>query len=110
MAVPDWLKINRTYFRKSEACWTENKMGSYRMPINCKWVKMKCNAMRTLGIFNSCEKKLNFFRQFKVCKRCLKDMEIYGALSFRKNTHFQDISSIQATLRVYDESVQQVSD
>ena len=36
-------------------------------------------------------------------------MEIQGALPFRKNTHFQDISSIQTTLRMYDESIQQVS-
>ena len=55
------LKLN---LEKSEACWIGNKMGSYEMPINCKWVNTKCNTMRTLGIFNSCEKdleeKLNF--------------------------------------------------
>ena len=33
-------------------------MGSYEMPINCKWVNIKCNAMQTLGIFNNCEKDL----------------------------------------------------
>ena len=36
-------------------------------------------------------------------------MEIQGALRFGKNTHFQDISSIQTTLRMYDESIQQMS-
>ena len=69
--------------------------------------------MRTLGIFNSyekdLEKKLNFYRQFKICKRCLNDMEIQGALPFKKNTHFQDISSLQTALCMYDESIQQVS-
>ena len=55
------LKLN---LEKSEACWIGNKMGSYEIPISCKWVNIKCNAMRTLGIFNSYEKdpeeKLNF--------------------------------------------------
>ena len=52
------LKLN---LEKSEACWIGNKMGSYEMPINCKWV--------TLGIFNSYEKglqeKLNFLDNLK---------------------------------------------
>ena len=56
-----FLKLNP---EKSEACWIGNKMGSYEMPISCKQVNIKCNAMRTLGIFNSYEKdleeKLNF--------------------------------------------------
>ena len=56
-----FLKLN---LEKSEACWIGNNMGSYEMPINCKWLNIKCSAMRTLGIFNSYEKdleeKLNF--------------------------------------------------
>ena len=60
------LKLN---LGKSEACWIGNKMGSYEMPINCKWVNTECNAMRTLGIFNSYEKdleeKLNFLDNLK---------------------------------------------
>ena len=36
-------------------------------------------------------------------------MEIQGALPFRTNTNFQDVSSIQTTLRMYDQSIQQVS-
>ena len=37
------LKLN---LEKSEACWIGNKMGSYEMPINCKWIniKMQCHA------------------------------------------------------------------
>ena len=49
------LQLN---LEKSEACSIGNKMGSYQMPINCKWVKIKCDAMRTLGIFSSYEKDL----------------------------------------------------
>ena len=61
------LKLNP---EKSEACWIGNKMGSYEMPINCKWVNTECNAMRKLGIFNSYEKdleeKLNFLDKSEI--------------------------------------------
>ena len=60
------LKLN---LEKSEACWIGNKMGSYEMPINCKWVNIKRNTMRTLRAFNSYEKyleqKLNFLDNVK---------------------------------------------
>ena len=49
------LKLN---LEKSEPCWIGNKMGSYEMPISCKWVNTKCDSMQTLGIFNSYEKIL----------------------------------------------------
>ena len=104
------LKLN---LEMSEACWIGNRMGSYETPINCKWVNIKCNAMRTLGIFNSYEKdlkeKLNFLENLKSVNDVLMIWRSIGALPFRKNTPFQDISSIQTTLRMYDESIQQVS-
>ena len=71
-------------------------MGSYEMPTNCKWVNIKCNAMPTLGIFNSYEKDLEFFRQFKICKRCLNDMEIRGG-----GSPFQKKILIFKTLALY---------
>ena len=50
-------------------------MGSYEMPISCKWVNIKCNAMHILGIFNSYEKdleeKLNFLDNLKSVKNVL---------------------------------------
>ena len=64
-----YSSLLKFYLEKSEAYWIGNKMGSYEMPINCKWVNIKCNAMRTLGIFNSYEKdleeKLNFLDNLK---------------------------------------------
>ena len=55
------LKLN---LEKSEACWIGNKMDSEEKPINCRWVNIKCGAIRTLGFFNSYDKdleqKLNF--------------------------------------------------
>ena len=79
-------------------------MGSHEIP----WINIKCNALRTLGFFNSYEKdleeKLNFLDNLKSVN------DVFKIWRFRKNTHFQDTSSIQATLRVDDESIQQVSD
>ena len=55
------LKLN---LEKSEACWIGNRIGSDERPTNCRWVNIKCSAIRTLGIFNSYDKdleqKLNF--------------------------------------------------
>ena len=42
------LELN---LEKSEACWIGNKMGSYEMRINCKWVNIKCNAIANTGYF-----------------------------------------------------------
>ena len=50
---------------------------------------------------------------FILCLKSVNDVlmiwKFRGALPFRKNTHVQDISSLQTTLRMYDESIQQVS-
>ena len=37
------LKLN---LEKSETCWIGNRMGSDDMPINCRWVDIKCSAIR----------------------------------------------------------------
>ena len=104
---------------KSEACWVGNKMCSYEMPINCsKWVNIKCDLMRTLGNFNSSEKdleeKLNFLDKYsdnlKSVNNVLMIQRSKGLSVSGKILIFQDISSTQSTLRMYDESIQQVSD
>ena len=63
------LKLN---LEKSEACWIGTKRGSKKTPINCKWIDLNCNAIRTLGIFNSYDtdlvEKLSFLDNLK----CLK--------------------------------------
>ena len=59
---------------KSKACWIGAKRGSKETPINCKWIDLNCNAIRTLGIFNSYDtdlvEKLNFLDNLK----CLKEV------------------------------------
>ena len=68
--------------------------------------------LQILGIFNSCEKdleqKLNFSDNLKPVNDVLMIRRSREAIPFRKNTHFQDISSIQTTLHMHDESIQQV--
>ena len=58
------LKLN---LNKSEACW----IGA----INCKWININCNTIRSLGIFNSydtdLEEKLNFLDNLKNIKEIL---------------------------------------
>ena len=57
-------------------------MGSDEKQINCKWVNIKCRAIRTLGIFNSYEKdleqKLNFLDNIKNLNDLLKLWEFRG--------------------------------
>ena len=66
------LKLN---LNKSEACWIGAKRGSNKTPINCKWININCNAIRSLGIFNSydtdLEEKLNFLDNLKSIKEIL---------------------------------------
>ena len=73
------LKLN---LEKSEACWIGIKKGSNETPVNCKWVNINCNAIRTLGIFNSydndLEDKLNFLDKLKSVKGVMKTWEQRG--------------------------------
>ena len=65
------LKFN---LEKSEACWIGPKRRSKETSINCKWIGLNCNAIRTLGILNSYDtdlvEKLNFLDNLK----CLKEV------------------------------------
>ena len=73
------FKLN---LEKSEVCWIGNRTGSDERPINCKWVNIKCSAIRTLGIFNSCDKdleqKLNILDNIKTLNDVLKLWEFRG--------------------------------
>ena len=73
------LKLN---LEKSEACWISAKRGSKETPINCKWIDLNCNALRTLGIFNSYDTdlvdKLNFLDNLKCLKEVLNLWEYRG--------------------------------
>ena len=73
------LKLN---LEKSEACWIGIKKGSNETPVNCKRVNINCNAIRTLGIFNSydndLEDKLNFLDKLKSVKGAMKTWEHRG--------------------------------
>ena len=44
------LKLN---VEKFEACWIGAENDNLAKPINCKWVNIASEAIRTLGIFNS---------------------------------------------------------
>ena len=65
------LKLN---LEKSEVRWIGAKRGSNETPRNCKWISINCNAICSLGIFNSyntdLEEKLNFLDNLKVVKYC----------------------------------------
>ena len=67
---------------KSEACWIGNRMGSDERPINCRWVDIKCSAIRTLDILNSYDKdleqKLNFLDNIETLDNVLKLWKFRG--------------------------------
>ena len=55
------LKLN---VEKCEACWIGAEKDNLAKPINCKWVNIASEAIRTLGIFSSYDadlvERLNF--------------------------------------------------
>ena len=72
-------------------------MGSNEMPISYKRVvNIKCNAMQTLGIFNSYEKdleeKLNFSDKFKSVNDVLMIQRFRGLLLSRKILIFKTLA------------------
>ena len=73
------LKLN---CEKSETCWIGSRKGSPETPINCKWVNIQNEAIRTLGIFNSYDndlvEKLNFLDNLKCVNNVLKLWEYRG--------------------------------
>ena len=56
------LKLN---LEKSEACWIGSARGKADKPINCRWINLNTDKIRTLGVYNSYDTDLanrcNFF-------------------------------------------------
>ena len=53
------MKLN---VEKCEACWIGAEKDNPAKPINCKWVNIASEAIRTLGIYNSYDKDLSSLR------------------------------------------------
>ena len=72
------LKLN---VEKCEACWISAEKDNPAKPINCKWVK-HCEAIRTLGIYNSYDtdlvEKLNFLDNLKPLNDVIRTWEPRG--------------------------------
>ena len=60
------LKLN---VEKCEACWIGAEKDNLAKPVNCKWVNIASEAIRTLDTFNSYDtdlvEKLNFLDNLK---------------------------------------------
>ena len=76
------LKLN---VEKCEACWIGTEKDNLAKPINCKWVNIASEAIRTLDIFNSYDtdlvEKLNFLDSLKPLNDVIRAWEPRG-LSF----------------------------
>ena len=79
------LKLN---VEKCEACWISAEKDNLTKPINCKWVGIVSEAVRTLGIFNSYDtdlvEKLNFLDNLKPLSDVIRAWEP-GGLSLTCN-------------------------
>ena len=80
-----YSSLNSTLRSLREACWIGAERESKETPINCKWIYLNCNAIRTLGIFNSYDidlvKKVNFLDNLKCLKEVLNLWE-YNVMVF----------------------------
>ena len=61
---------------KSEPCWIGAKWGPKETPINCKWIDLNCNAIRTLGILTAISWKSQFLRQPEMLERSAESLGI----------------------------------
>ena len=66
------LKLN---LEKSYACWTGSARGKQDKPVDCNWINLCTDKIRTLGVFNSYDTDLagthNFFSVIGKIKNCL---------------------------------------
>ena len=66
------LKLN---LEKSEAGWIVSARGRADKPINCTWVDLNTDKLRTLGVYNSYNtdlvNKYNFFSIVDNIENCL---------------------------------------
>ena len=67
---------------KCEACWIGAEKVNPAKPINCKWVNIASEAIRTLGIYNSYDtdlvEKLNFLDNLKPLNDVIRTWEPRG--------------------------------
>ena len=66
------LKLN---LEKSEACWIGSARGKQDKPVDCNWINLCTNKIRTLGVYNSYDTDMadnhNFFSVIGKIKNCL---------------------------------------
>ena len=64
------LKLN---LEKFEACWIGSAGGKADKPINCRWIDLNTDKIRTLGVYNSYDlaDKCNFFSIVDDIENCL---------------------------------------
>ena len=66
------LKLN---LEKSEAWWIGSARGKADKPINCRWIDLNADKVRTLGVYNSYDtdlaNKCNFFSIVDNIENCL---------------------------------------
>ena len=60
---------------KSEACWIGSARGKADKPINCRWIDLNADKIRTPGVYNSYDtdlgNKCNFFSIVDNTENCL---------------------------------------
>ena len=79
---------------KSEACWIGSAWGKQDKPVDCNWINLCTDKIRTLGVFNSYDTDLadthNFFSVIGKIKNCLnlwssKGLSITGRIQIFKS-------------------------
>ena len=85
------LKLN---LEKSEAWWIGSARGKQDKPVDCNWINLCTDKIRTLGVFNSYDTDLadthNFFSVIGKIKNCLnlwssKGLSIAGRIQILKS-------------------------
>ena len=85
------LKLN---LEKSEACWIGSARGKQDKPLDCNWINLCTDKIRTLGVFNSYDTDLadthNFFSVISKIKNCLnlwssRGLSIAGSIQIFKS-------------------------
>ena len=89
------LKLN---VEKREACWIGAEKDNLAKLINCKWVNIASEAIRTLGIFNSYDtdlvEKLNFLDNLKPLNDVIRAWEPRGLSLAGKILIFKNVGCI----------------
>ena len=84
------LKLN---LEKSEACWIGSARGKANKLINCRWINLNTDKIRTLGVYNSYDtdlaNKCNFFSIVDNIENCLnlwssRDLTLAGRIQIFK--------------------------